>query len=157
TVFLADDLRHQRRVAIKVLKIDHATRHGGERFLQEIRVTARLVHPHILPLHDSGEAGGLIYYVTPFIEGESLRGRLNRDGRVPVRESIRLAREIADALDHAHRAGVIHRDLKPENILLQDGHAIVADFGLARALRQAGGERLTATGEVMGTPDYMSP
>jgi len=164
TVYLARDLRHGRRVAIKVLREELAAAVGAERFLAEIRVTASLQHPHILPLFDSGsvgyspEAGGrLLWYVMPFVEGETLRSRLAREGRMPLAESIRLAREIADALDHAHVRGIVHRDVKPENVLLQDGHALVADFGIALALEQAGGERITRTGLALGTPQYMAP
>jgi serine/threonine-protein kinase len=156
-VYLARDLRHDRRVAIKVLREEVAAAVGAERFLEEIRVTASLQHPHILPLFDSGSAGGLLWYVMPFVDGETLRARLGRERRLGVAESVRLAREVADALEHAHRHGVVHRDVKPENILLQDGHALVADFGIALALEHAGGERLTRTGLTLGTPQYMPP
>jgi serine/threonine-protein kinase len=157
TVYLARDLRHGRRVAIKVLREELAAAVGAERFLAEIHVTASLQHPHILPLFDSGSVDGLLWYVMPFVEGETLRSRLTREGRLPLAESIRLAREIADALDHAHVRGIVHRDVKPENVLLQDGHALVADFGIALALEQAGGERITRTGLALGTPQYMAP
>ena len=157
TVFLARDLRHDRHVAIKVLRDEIAAAVGAERFLEEIRVTASLQHPHILPLFDSGSAGGLLWYVMPFVEGETLRTRLTRGGRLAVEEAVRLVREIADALEHAHRHGVVHRDVKPENVLLHDGHALVADFGIALAVEQAGGDRLTRTGITLGTPQYMAP
>ena len=157
TVFLAQDLKHPRRVAIKVLNPELTVLLGPERFLREIEIAARLQHPHILTLLDSGEAQGLLYYVMPYVEGESLRERLARERQLPVEEVLRLAREVADALDHAHRAGVVHRDIKPENILLQAGHAVVADFGIARAVSAAGGTKLTTTGTAVGTPAYMSP
>jgi serine/threonine-protein kinase len=157
TVFLADDRKHNRRVALKVLHPDLAALIGSDRFLREIETAARLTHPHILPLHDSGEAGGFLYYVMPFVEGETLRGRLNREGSLPLEDAVRLAREVAGALDYAHRQGVVHRDIKPENILLQEGHAVVADFGIARAVGAAGGAAITQTGVALGTPLYMSP
>ena len=157
TVFLAGDLKHRRRVAIKVLDPELSAVIGGDRFLREIEVAAGLNHPHILPLHDSGAAEGLLYYVMPFAEGESLRQRLERERQLPLAEAVRIAGEVAGALDYAHRHSVVHRDIKPENILLQDGHAVVADFGIARALVAAGGEQLTATGVAIGTPAYMSP
>ena len=157
TVFLARDLRHQRLVAIKVLRDEVAAAVGAERFLAEIRVTASLQHPHVLSLFDSGCADGLLWYAMPFVDGETLRSCLTRVGALPVAEAMRLAREIADALEHAHLRGVVHRDVKPENVLLQDGHAVVADFGIALALEQAGGERLTRTGLALGTPQYMAP
>jgi serine/threonine-protein kinase len=133
TVYLAEDLRHDRRVALKVLRPELAAVIGAERFLAEIKLTANLQHPHILPLFDSGEADSFLYYVMPFIEGESLRDRLGREKQLPVDEAVRLASEVADALDYAHRHGVVHRDIKPEYILLHDGHALVADFGIALA------------------------
>jgi serine/threonine-protein kinase len=157
TVWLARDLRHDRRVALKVLHESVAASLGPDRFLQEIRVTARLNHPHILPLFDSGEAGGRLFYVMPLVEGESLRRHLERDGPLPLEEALRVTREVADALAYAHAHDVIHRDIKPENILLEGGHALVADFGIARALNAAGDARITQTGFSVGTPAYMSP
>jgi eukaryotic-like serine/threonine-protein kinase len=156
TVYLAEDLRHSRHVALKVLRPELAAVIGAERFLAEIKLTANLQHPHILPLFDSGEADGFLYYVMPYVEGESLRDRLRREKQLPVEEAIRIAREIADALDYAHRHGVIHRDIKPENILLHDRRALVADFGIALAASKAG-SRMTETGMSLGTPQYMSP
>jgi serine/threonine protein kinase/tetratricopeptide (TPR) repeat protein len=157
TVYLARDLRHERSVALKVLHPELAHALGPERFLREIRTTARLDHPHILPVFDSGEAAGLLWYTMPYVEGESLRERLRREGQLPLDEAIRLTREVADALEYAHQHGVIHRDIKPENILLAGGHARVADFGVSQALEAAGAERLTETGLAVGTPAYMSP
>ena len=157
TVFLARDVRHDRRVALKVLDPELGAVLGAERFLAEIKVTAKLQHPNLLPLFDSGEAGGLLFYVMPFVEGESLRSRLDREKQLPVDDAIRLAVAIGGALDYAHRRGVIHRDLKPENILLHDGQPLVADFGIALALSNAGGQRITQTGLSLGTPQYMSP
>jgi TolB-like protein/tRNA A-37 threonylcarbamoyl transferase component Bud32 len=157
TVYLADDLKHRRKVAIKVLHPELAAALGAERFLREIETTANLRHPHILPLYDSGEAEGFLFYVMPFVEGESLRDRLDREKQLPIEEALAIAREVADALGYAHARGIIHRDIKPENILLEGGHAVVADFGIARAVSAAGGGRLTATGMAVGTPMYMSP
>src|SRR5688500_4543198 len=157
TVYLARDLRHDRDVAIKVLHPDLGAALGANRFLAEIRMTARLQHPHVLPLLDSGEADGLLYYVMPFVMGETLRQRLERDRQLPIDEAVRIASEVADALGHAHGLGVIHRDVKPENILIQGGHALVADFGIALAVQQAGGQRMTQSGLSLGTPQYMSP
>jgi serine/threonine-protein kinase len=158
TVYLAHDVKHDRKVAVKVLRPELAAVIGAERFLAEIKTTANLQHPHILPLHDSGEAGGTVFYVMPFIEGESLRDRLDHERQLPVDDAIRITREVADALDYAHRKGVVHRDIKPENILLHDGRAVVADFGIALAVsRSEGGSRLTETGMSLGTPHYMSP
>ncbi len=158
TVYLARDLRHDRPVALKVLRPELAAILGAERFLQEIRTTANLQHPHILPLHDSGEAGGSVFYVMPYVEGESLRDRITREKHLPVEDAIHIAREVASALDYAHRHGVVHRDIKPENILLHDGSALVADFGIALAVsRSDGGTRMTETGMSLGTPHYMSP
>ncbi len=157
TVYLAHDVKHNRKVALKVLRPELAAVIGGARFLQEIETTANLQHPHILSLHDSGEVGGTVYYVMPYIEGESLRDRLDREKQLPVADAVRLAGEVAGALDYAHRHGVIHRDIKPENILLHDGRATVADFGIALAASSAGGSRMTETGMSLGTPHYMSP
>ena len=157
TVYRARDLRHHRAVALKVLHPELGASKGGERFAREIRVLAGLHHPHILPLFDSGEHEGAVFYVVPCVEGESLRRRLEREGQLPLEEALRITREVADALDHAHRHGVIHRDIKPENILLEEGHAIVADFGVARAVTRAAGESQTTAGMVVGTPAYMSP
>src|SRR5438046_1838488 len=157
TVYLAQDLKHHRKVAIKVLKPELAAALGPERFLQEIEIAAGLTHPHILPLHDSGEATGVLYYVMPYVEGETLRNRLDRAGQLPLAEAVQITREVADALSYAHRHDVVHRDIKPENILLEAGHAVVSDFGIARAITAAGGEKLTETGISVGTPAYMSP
>ena len=157
TVYLAHDIRHDRDVAIKVLHPDLGAALGGERFLTEIRTTARLQHPHILPLLDSGEADGLLFYVMPFVRGETLRARLEHERQLSIPDALRIAREVADALSHAHAQGIVHRDIKPENILLQGGHALVADFGIALAVQSAGGARMTQTGLSLGTPQYMSP
>ena len=157
TVYLADDLKHERKVALKVLKPELAAVVGAERFLSEIKVTANLKHPRILPLFDSGEADGFLFYVMPYLEGESLRDRIDREKQLPVDEAVRIATAVANALDHAHRHKVIHRDIKPANILLQDGEPVVADFGIALAVGAAGGTRLTETGLSVGTPFYMSP
>ena len=157
TVYLAEDLKHGRKVAIKVLHPELSAVIGGDRFLAEIKVTANLQHPHILGLIDSGAADGLLYYVMPYVSGESLRNRLARDKQLPIDDALRLSKEVASALDYAHRQGVVHRDIKPENILLQDGNALVADFGIALAVQQAGGSRMTQTGMSLGTPAYMSP
>src|SRR5438094_5059745 len=157
TVYLARDVRHDRHVALKVLNPELGAILGVERFLAEIRVTANLQHPNLLPLFDSGEADGLLFYVMPFVEGESLRARLERENQLPVDEAVRIAVAVASALDYAHGHGVIHRDLKPENILLQHGQPVVADFGIALAVSKAGGNRITQTGLSLGTPQYMSP
>ena len=157
TVYLAQDLKHDREVAIKVLHPDLGAALGGERFLAEIKTTAKLQHPHILPLLDSGDADGLLFYVMPLVEGETLRARLERERQLPIDAAVRIATEVAGALDYAHRHGVIHRDIKPENILLHDGRAVVADFGIALAVTAASGNRMTQTGLSLGTPQYMSP
>jgi TolB-like protein/tRNA A-37 threonylcarbamoyl transferase component Bud32 len=157
TVYLAQDVRHGRPVAIKVLRPELAASIGSDRFLREIRVAAHLQHPNVLALYDSGEANGFLYYVMPFVEGESLRARLDREAQLPLPDAIQLTCEVAEALDCAHKRGIIHRDIKPENILIQAGHALVADFGIARAVSEAGGDKLTETGMAVGTPHYMSP
>ena len=156
-VFLAEDLKHRRRVALKVLKPELSAALGGERFLREIEIAAALQHPHILPLFDSGEAGGLLWYVMPYAEGESVRQRMAREGQLPLDDALRITREAGSGLQYAHQHGVIHRDVKPENVMLTAGQAVVTDFGIARALQAAGGESLTLTGVVVGTPQYMSP
>src|SRR5688572_28901234 len=157
TVYLAHDLRHDRQVALKVLKPELAAVLGGERFVVEIKTTAALQHPHILPLFDSGTADGFLFYVMPYIEGETLRSKLDRERQLGIGEAVKIATEVADALDYAHRHGVIRRDIKPENILLHDGRPMVADFGIALALSAAAGGRMTETGMSLGTPHYMSP
>jgi len=157
TVYLARDEKHDRLVALKVLHPELGAILGAERFLTEIKVTANLQHPHILPLHDSGAADELLFYVMPFVEGETLRHRLEREHEMPIDDVVELTRQVASALDYAHRQNIIHRDIKPENILLHDGQAVVADFGIALAVRNAGGSRLTETGLSLGTPQYMSP
>jgi serine/threonine-protein kinase len=156
TVFLAQDLKHDRPVALKVLHPELAATLGPERFLREIKLAARLQHPHILSVYDSGETAGRLWFTMPYIEGESLRDRLRRERQLPIADAVRLTREAALALDFAHRHGAVHRDIKPENILLVDGQARVADFGIARAIG-GGDERLTGTGLTLGTPAYMSP
>jgi eukaryotic-like serine/threonine-protein kinase len=157
TVFVARDVRHNRQVAVKVLHPELSAVLGPERFLKEIELTAGLQHPHILPLFDSGSAGGLLFYVMPYVEGETLRARLAREQQLPVADALRIATDVADALEYAHRRGIVHRDVKPENILLHEGRPLVADFGIALAVQQAGGERMTQTGMSLGTPYYMAP
>jgi len=157
TVYLSEDVKHHRHVAIKVLRPELAAALGPERFLREITVTAKLDHPHILPLLDSGEAAGFLYYVMPYVEGETLRDRLTREKQLPLDDALAITREVANALGYAHSRGIVHRDIKPENILLAGGHARVADFGIARVVAEAAGERLTVTGIAVGTPAYMSP
>jgi serine/threonine-protein kinase len=157
TVYLATDTRHDRQVALKVMHPEIALALGRERFLREIKLTAKLSHPNILTVHDSGEAGENLWYVMPYVEGESLRERLNRDKILPIEDALRITQEVASALDFAHRKNIIHRDIKPENILLGGGHAIVADFGLARAVNSMNAAALTQTGMSLGTPTYMSP
>src|SRR6185503_475615 len=157
TVYLAHDIRHDRHVALKVLDPELGAVVGKERFLAEIRVTAKLQHPHLLPLFDSGEADGRLFYVMPYVQGESLRTRLNNQHQLPVNEAVRIAVGVGSALDYAHRHGIIHRDLKPENILLHEGEPLIADFGIALALSAAAPARITQTGLSLGTPQYMSP
>jgi len=157
TVYFARDLKLGRAVALKVLRPELAASLGGERFLREIEIAAKLAHPHILALHDCGEADGLLYYTMPFVEGETLRDRLTREKQLPLEDALRITREVADALSYAHSRGLVHRDIKPENILFQAGHAVVSDFGIARAVSAAGGAHLTETGLAIGTPAYMSP
>jgi serine/threonine-protein kinase len=157
TVYLAHDLRHERQVAVKVLRPELAAVIGAERFVQEIRTTAALQHPNILPLFDSGEAAGFLYYVMPFLPGPSLRDRLAREGQLGVAEAIAITRQVAGALASAHAHGIVHRDVKPDNIMFSAGQAVVADFGIARALDAAAGQQLTLTGMAIGTPAYMSP
>ncbi|HET8712462.1 MAG TPA: SUMF1/EgtB/PvdO family nonheme iron enzyme [Gemmatimonadales bacterium] len=156
-VYKAHDTKHDRPVAIKVFKPELAHALGPDRFLREIKVTAQLSHPHILPLLDSGEADGLLYFVMPYVEGETLRHRIDREKQLPLDDALRITREVADGLESAHRRGVIHRDVKPENILIEEGHAVVADFGIARAVAESADSKLTGTGIAIGTPDYMSP
>jgi serine/threonine-protein kinase len=156
-VYLAEDLKHHRKVALKVLHPEFAQALGAKRFLKEIEIAAALSHPHILPLYDSGEADGFLYYVMPYVEGDSLRDRLKRETQLSVGEALRITREVADGLSHAHSLGVVHRDIKPENILLSGEHALIADFGIARAITEAAGEKLTETGLAVGTASYMSP
>jgi serine/threonine-protein kinase len=160
TVYLAHDIRHNRQVAIKVLKPELAAALGARRFTQEIEIAARLQHPHILPVHDSGEADGFLYYVMPYVGGESLRERLTRQRELPVQDAVRLLIEVADALPHAHAHGVVHRDIKPENVMLSGRHALVMDFGVAKAVSEAtasGSGNLTTAGFAVGTPAYMAP
>ena len=156
-VYLADDLRHERKVAVKVLKPELAAVVGAERFLAEIKTTANLQHPHILPLFDSGEADGNLFYVMPYLEGETLRDRLERERQLPVSDAVRIAENMAEALSYAHQRGVVHRDIKPANVLMQAGRPVIADFGIALAVNRGSGARLTETGLSLGTPHYMSP
>ena len=157
TVYVAQDLKHERQVAVKVLRPELAVSIGADRFLREIKIAANLNHPHILPLHDSGEAEGFLFYVMPYVEGESLKDRLNREKQLPIDDALRITAEVADALGFAHHHNVVHRDIKPENILLEANHAVVADFGVARAIEEAEETRLTETGIAVGTPAYLSP
>ena len=157
TVYLAEDLKHERKVALKVLKPELAAVVGAERFLAEIKTTANLQHPNIVPLFDSGEADSSVFYVMPYVAGESLRERLDRERQLPVEDAVTIATSMAEALDYAHRQGVIHRDIKPANVLLQDGKPVISDFGIALAVGVAGGGRFTETGLSLGTPFYMSP
>ena len=152
TVFLATDIRHERQVAIKVLHPDLAATIGAERFEREIKLAAKLQHPHILGLYDSGAANGLLYYVMPFVEGESVRDKLDRDKQLSVDDAIQITLEVADALGYAHAQNIVHRDIKPENVMMSNGHALVADFGIARARTEAGQSKLTQTGMAVGTP-----
>ncbi len=158
TVYLAEDLKHERRVALKVLKPELAAVLGADRFLREIRIAANLQHPHILPLYDSGSAGELLYYVMPYVSGDSLRQRLNRQGALDLETALALTRQVADALSYAHRQGVVHRDIKPENVLFDaDGTALLCDFGMARALVRASSDQLRTSKLLLGTPEYISP
>jgi len=157
TVYLAQDVRHHRPVAVKVLHPHLALSLGPDRFLREIQIAARLQHPHIVPLYDSGRADDFLYYVMPFIDGESLRQRLQRERKLPLEDAIHLTRAVASALDYAHRHQIVHRDIKPENVMLHDGEAMVTDFGIAKAVSVAASENLTQTGMAVGTPSYMSP
>src|SRR5215207_2532483 len=157
TVYLAQDGKHERLVALKVLHPDLAATLGPDRFLREIKLAARLNHPHILPLHDSGEAEGFLYYVMPYVEGESLRERLDREHQLSIEEAVHHGRAIASALDYAHRQQIVHRDIKPENVMLYEGEAMVMDFGIAKAVSLAGHDTLTQTGMMIGTPAYVSP
>src|SRR5262245_21212126 len=157
TVYLADDVKHRRKVALKVLSDEAAAAIGASRFLAEIGTTASLQHPHILPLFDSGEVDDLLFYVMPYVEGGSLAQRLEREQQLPIDEAVRITTTVAQALDYAHRHGVVHRDIKPANILVHDGQPVIADFGIALALSTSRADRLTATGMSLGTPLYMSP
>jgi eukaryotic-like serine/threonine-protein kinase len=157
TVYLAEDLKHHRRVAVKVLRPELSAALGSERFLREVEIAAHLQHPHILPLFDSGEADGFLYYVMPFVEGESLRERLKREGAMPIPEGVRIMHEVVDALAYAHQHGIVHRDIKPDNVMLSGRHAVVTDFGVAKAVSAAGKDQLTTVGVALGTPTYMAP
>ncbi|HET7039474.1 MAG TPA: serine/threonine-protein kinase, partial [Gemmatimonadales bacterium] len=156
-VYLANDVKHGRAVAIKVLKPELAASLGAERFLREIQITAKLQHPHILPLYDSGAADGMLYYVMPFVLGEALSDTLAREKQLSIPDAVQITREVAEALAHAHSFGLVHRDIKPDNVMMSNGHAVVADFGIARAMTEAGADKLTQTGMAVGTPAYMSP
>ena len=156
TVYLARDVKHNRKVAVKVMRPELAATLGADRFLREVEIAGQLSHPHILPMYDSGAADGFLFYAMPYVEGESLAARMKREGQLPVEDAVKLAREVAEALGYAHERGIVHRDIKPANILLSGGHALVADFGIARAVG-AGGDAITATGLAVGTPQYMSP
>lgn len=158
TVYLAQDVKHRRPVAVKVLREDLTASLGKERFLREITIVAGLAHPHILPLHDSGEAAGWLFYVMPYVDGPTVRQRLSKSGELPILETVRILRDVADAIAYAHKCGVVHRDLKPENVILAERHALVTDFGVAKALSEATGpQTLTVEGIALGTPAYMSP
>ena len=157
TVYLASDVKHDRKVAVKILKPELAAALGPDRFPREIRIVAQLQHPHVLPLHDSGEAEGFLFYVMPYVDGESLRSRLQREGPLPVGDVVRILREVVDALAYAHSHGIMHRDMKPDNVMLSGRHAMVMDFGVAKAVRDSGGKQLTTVGVAVGTPAYMSP
>jgi serine/threonine-protein kinase len=157
TVYLAEDLKHHRRVALKVLRPELAAALGPERFVREVETVAQLQHPHILPLFDSGTADGFLYYVMPFVDGESLRERLKREGSIPIHEAVRILHEVVDALAHAHQHGIVHRDIKPDNVMLSGRHAVVTDFGVAKAVSAAGTDKLTTVGVALGTPTYMAP
>jgi len=157
TVYLARDVKHDRLVALKVLRPEVAATLGPDRFPREIKIVAQLQHPHILPLHDSGETQGFLYYVMPFVEGESLRTRMEREGALPIGDAVRILREVVDALAAAHARGIVHRDIKPDNVMLSGRHAVVTDFGVAKAVSASGGEKLTTVGVAVGTPMYMAP
>ena len=158
TVYLAQDLKHDRKVAVKVLRPDFAAALGPERFLREVKIAANLQHPHVLPLYDSGQADGFLYYVMPFVDGVSLREKLVKEGELPIPDAVRILRDVADAMAYAHSQGVVHRDIKPENIMLSGRHALVTDFGVAKAVSEATGRQtLTTAGVALGTPTYMSP
>src|SRR6188474_934409 len=155
TVYLAEDIKHHRKVAVKVMRPEMAATLGADRFLREVEIAAQLSHPHILPVYDSGQADGLLYYVMPYVEGESLQERMTRESQLPVEDALRIAKEVAEALAYAHERNIIHRDIKAANIMLSRGHALVADFGIARAM--GSGTSITQTGLAVGTPQYMSP
>ena len=157
TVYLARDLKHDRKVALKVLRPELAAALGPDRFPREISIVAKFQHPHILPLHDSGETEGFLYYVMPFVEGESLRARIDREGALPINDATRILKEVVDALAYAHARGIVHRDIKPDNVMLSGRHAVVTDFGVAKAVSASGGEKLTSMGMAVGTPHYMAP